>query len=123
MSRRGNYYGRPLAVKVEKGRLTIEIGIHTLAHAAAYSDWANPFNEAKDDYIRTFAITDPEQFAGDVTHEMLREKEDGSSPLSDFLDKMMEAAINDGSLGIHEDEQTIKHGTFSPLETWSRADV
>lgn len=115
----GNFYGLPLAVKVEQGRLVIEIGIHTLAHAAAFSDWANPFDEKRDDYIRNFAITDPEQFAQDVMHAMLAEREDGSSPLSDFLDEMMQAAISDGSLGLHEDEQAIKHGTFSPLETWA----
>jgi hypothetical protein len=32
---------------------------------------------------------------------------------------MMQAAIEDGSLGLHEDEQAIKHGTFSALETWA----
>lgn len=113
------YYGKPLAVEVSSGKVTIEIGIHTLAHASAYSDWANPFDEARDDYIRTFAITDPEQFAGDVAHAMEREREDGSTPLSDFLDKMMQSALDDGSMGA-EDEQAIKHGQFSPLETWAK---
>lgn len=114
-----NFYGKPLAVKVSGGRLTIEIGIHVLAYAAAYADWANPFDEQRDDYIRTFAITDPRQFAKDVQHAMLDEREDGSTPLSDFIDKMMQAALDDGTTGIHEDEQVIQHGTFSPLETWA----
>jgi hypothetical protein len=55
----------------------------------------------------------------DVVHEMLREREDGSTPLSDFLDKMSQNAIDDGSLGLHEDfDHRIKHGEKSPLETW-----
>ena len=110
----------PLAVKVERGKLTIEIGINTAAHACRYSDWANPYDEATGDYIRTFAIADPEQFAKDIALAMLDEQENGSSPLTDFLDKMTEAAINDGSTGIAEGEQRIKHGEFSPLETWAK---
>lgn len=118
-SRKGNYYGHRLEAKVERGALVIRIGIGTLAHAVTYSDWANPYDEATGDYVRNFAITDAPQFASDVVHEMLREREDGSTPLSDFLDKMTEAAVNDGSLGLHEDfDHRIKHGEKSPLETW-----
>lgn len=120
MKKAGNFYGRPLSARVERGRLVIEIGAHVLAHASAYSDWANPFDEQRDDYIRTFAIEDPDQFAKDVVGAMLSEREDGSTPLSDFLDKMMLAAIEDGSTGLHEDEQVIKHGTFAECETWAK---
>lgn len=110
------HYVKPLAVKVIRGKFVIEIGIHTLAHAVAYADWANRWND--EDYVRTFAITDPVQFAEDVAYAMQREAEDGSTPLSDFLDKMAEAALDDGSIGVELD-QHITHGTFSPLETWS----
>lgn len=113
------HYGSPLEVKIEKGALVVRIGIETLAHAVTYSDWANPYEEATGDYIRNFAITDAPQFASDVLHEMLREREDGSTPLSDFIDKMSEEAIDQGSLGLHEDfDHHIKHGEKSPLETW-----
>lgn len=114
------HYGRPLEVKIERDALVIRIGVQTLAHAVSYADWANPFDEQADDYIRTFAIEDERQFAKDVIHEMLREREDGSTPLSDFLDKMSEAAVNDGSLGLHEDEQHIKHGEHAPCERWAK---
>lgn len=119
MTRNGRYYGRPLTVTVKNGQLVIAIGVQTLAWATAYADWANPFNEARDDYIRTFAIEDPEQFAKDVASAMLAEREDGASPLSLFLDQMAEAAINDGSTGIHEDEQVIRHGELAACETWA----
>ena len=113
------HYGQPLAVKVAGGKLVIEIGIHTLAHAMAFSNWANPYNERRGDYIRTFAIADVEQFAKDVKHAMLDEREDGSTPLSDFLDKASQDAVEDGSEGLHEDEHVIKYGTFSQIETWA----
>lgn len=112
------HYGRGLEVKIERGALVIRIGAETLAHACSYSDWANPFDEAKDDYIRTFAITDPKVFADDVRHAMLDEREDGSTPLSDFLDKMTEAAVDDGSMAC-EYEQSIPHGQNAAIETWA----
>ena len=116
--RTGNHWGKPLAVSVADGRLVIEIGIETLAHAVTYADWANPWSGTHDDYIRTFAITDPVQFAKDVQHAMLSEREDGSTPLSDFIDAASEEAIEQGSLGLDEDEHVIKHGEKSPLEKW-----
>jgi len=119
---KANYYGQSLTVEVKDGQLVIAIGVQTLAHSASYSDWANPYDEQREDYIRTFAITDAEQFAKDVQHAMLSEREDGSSPLSDFLDAMMQAALDDGSTAV-EYEQVIKHGTTSPLETWAASPV
>jgi hypothetical protein len=113
------HYKSPLEVKIEHGALVVRIGIGTLVHAVTYSDWANPYDEATGDYVRSFVITDAPQFASDVLHEMLREREDGSTPLSDFVDKASEAAVDDGSLGLHEDfDHHIKHGEKSPLETW-----
>jgi hypothetical protein len=119
LTRRGHHYGSPLVVHVKGGELRVVIGIGTLAHAASYSDWANPHEDESGDYIRTFAIVNTQEFAEDVAHAMLREREDGSSPLSDFIDKMMEAAIEDGSMACEYD-QRIKHGTTSPLETWAQ---
>lgn len=116
---RGRYYGQPLNVAVEGERLVIAVGVQTLCHATAFAAWANPFDEAADDYIRTFAIADAPQFVKDVVCAMLAEREDGSTPLSDFLDRMAQAAIEEGSLGLHEDEQHITHGTFAPCEAWS----
>jgi hypothetical protein len=115
MSKQGNHYGTPLGVKVEDGRLIIEIGVNTLAHAVSYADWANRWDDDRHDYIRTFAITDALEFARDVRRMMLDEREDGSSPLSDFLDKVSEAAVDDGSMAC-EYEQCIKHGEKAPSE-------
>ena len=111
------HYGKPLQVKVERDALVIRIGARTLAHAVAYSDWANRWDEGLQNYIRTFAITDARAFAADVKRAMLDEREDGSSPLSDFLDKMSEAAIDDGSEACEHD-QRIEHGQTAASETW-----
>lgn len=112
-------YGAPLDVTIELDALVIRIGIETLAHAVTYSDWANRWNDEADDYIREFAITDAREFAKDVMHAMEHEAEDGSSPLTHFIDKASEDAVGDGSLGLHEDvNHKIKHGEKSPLETW-----
>lgn len=114
-----NHYGKPLTVRVVGGKLVIEIGIHTLAHAVSYADWANRWDGV--DYVRTFAISDSVQFAEDVAYAMQREAEDGSMPLSDFLDKMAEAALDDGSIGVEHD-QRITNGSFSTVETWAQTE-
>lgn len=115
---RGNHYENGLEARLERGALVIRIGVQTLAHAVCYSDWANPYDEATGDHIREFAITDARQFAADVVSAMLSEREDGSTPLSDFLDGMSQDAVNGGSLGLDEDYHRIKQGEKSPLETW-----
>lgn len=112
-----NHYAKPLNVSVRNGRLLIEIGVDVLAHAVSYSDWANPFDEKANDYIRDFAIIDAEEFARDVANAMNDEREDGSTPLSDFIDSASKAAVDDGSLATIEAK--IKHGETSALETWS----
>lgn len=117
---KAHHYGRPLEIKIERGALVVRIGIQTLAHAVTYADWANPYDEKANEFVRSFAITDAEQFVADVAHEMTREREDGSTPLSDFIDKMSQNAVDDGSMGLHEDfNHRIKHGETSPLETWA----
>lgn len=108
-------YGRPLGVKVQNGALIIEIGVDVLAHAVTYADWANPFDEQANDYVRTFAISDATVFANDVKRAMLNEREDGSSPLTDFLDAVAEATVDDGSIAC-EFDQAIKYGETAPCE-------
>jgi hypothetical protein len=117
-----NYYGQRLKVSVKGGRMIISLGVNTLAHAVSYANWAVPYDDEKGDYFRTFAITDPEVFAKDVRMAMLEEREDGSSLLSDFLDKASEAAVDDGAEGCEFDQQ-IKTGEFAPCEKWAATPV
>jgi len=124
MNRENHYYGRPLNVSIKKGVLTISVGVNTLAYAVAFADWANPCRDVggRDEYVRDFAIIDPEQFAKDVASAMLHEREDGSTPLSDFFDKAAQDAVEDGSLGTDDAPSGgIIHGTFADSEQWSEA--
>lgn len=109
----------PLNVTVDSGRLVIEIGVQALAYAVAAAPWAAPFDEAADDYIRRFAITDPSQFAAEVRLAMLAEGDDGSTLVTDLIDRAAEAAISSGCEGIDEASHAIKYGQFAPCETWA----
>lgn len=115
-----------LTVSVRNGQLVIAIGVRTLAHAVTHADWANKWQAGESgepgDYVRTFAITDAGTFAEEVAHMMQEEAEDGSSPLSDFLDKMCEAAVDDGS-EVVEYDQRIPFGKTAPVETWAGAET
>lgn len=112
-----NHYGQSLSVTVKDGLLQISIGVHVLCNAVAYAEWANVWNDELYDYVRQFAITEPDLLANDVRHEMLHEREDGSTPLSDFLDAMTENAVNEGSMGVLFDRR-ISAGKTDPDEPW-----
>lgn len=94
----------PLTVKVDAEVLTIQIGNSVNAFAFEHSDYNNPFDAEKNDWVRLFKVSDPVAFSRDIKHAMLKDREDGSSPLSDFLDKMAAAAVEDGSEGIEYPE-------------------
>ncbi len=96
----------PLNVKVENGLLVISIGINTLAEAADF-EGRPPFWEY--DYtvgncVQKWKIVDNLGWAQEIRHELLEEKEDGSSPLTDLLDKMSENALDAGSLSVWSPE-------------------
>jgi hypothetical protein len=93
----------PLSVSVEDGQLVIRIGVDTNAWAFEHSDENNPFNDGKNDYVQTSRVTDSTGFARDVARAMQDEEEDGSSPLTDFIDRMFTAAVNDGSMAVEDD--------------------
>lgn len=80
----------PLRVEVEGDELVIRIGIGTLAFAQHFRQWYT--GEVG------YAVTDEAEFAKDVKNAMQHEEEDGSSPINDFLDKMCDAAVEDGSV-------------------------
>lgn len=91
----------PLRARVVQNVLTIEIGIDTLAFSTLRSPYAYEIVGGAmvdtDDPTERFRIDDKRVFAIDVVREMLNEEEDGSSPLSDFLDDVCKRAIEEGS--------------------------
>lgn len=51
-----------------------------------------------------YKITNVAEFAADLTRELNREEEDGSTPIHRMFDKCIEEAINQGAFGIEEHE-------------------
>lgn len=84
----------PLKAEVEGDRLVISIGISTLAWASKPENGGS-LTRCKVDGRRRAA------WARDVSREMTREDELGNSPLTQFLDKMMEAAADNGSEALN----------------------
>lgn len=109
MAKKPTGRNQPLKVSVEGSELVMRIGIDCLACATANGDCFHEFDDEADQYFRSFAITDSKKFAEDVAIAMQHEEEDGSGPLSNFLDEMAQAAIDDGSTGI-DHEQRIEFG-------------
>lgn len=100
---------KPLTVRVTRdGVLTIEIGIDVLAFSALRSPFA--WEMADDKTGRPgetwphemYSISSPRGFAADVKCELMAEKEDGSSVLSDAIDAAIRKAIEEGSIYWHD---------------------
>jgi hypothetical protein len=91
---------QPLEVSVDGEELVIRIGIDVVAFAANESDHFKTYDLDTGDWVQKFKVTGPLEFSRDVKRAMLNEGEDGSTPLSRFLDKMNVAALEDGSTGI-----------------------
>ena len=103
--------GMPLRAVVQDGNLVVSIGIRTLAWAFEHGEGNNPYDESLGDFKREYQIADPIQFAEDVCHELNDEGEDGSTPLTRFLDSIMDKAVENGSLGILDPEDDEPHAT------------
>lgn len=92
----------PLRAEVIDGKLSISIGVDTLGFAFERAEANNPFDEGSGDYLQTFKISDRLEFAKDTARAMNDEGEDGSTPLTRFLDSMMMEAVEQGSMGIED---------------------
>lgn len=97
-----NLSNQPLEVRVENNRLEISIGIDTLAFAAEDNDSWHEWDGKQ--FVPIWKVVDNKGWAKDVAHEMQKDQEDGSSPLTNFLDKMFEKTIDQGSLSVWSPE-------------------
>ena len=95
---------RSLTTQISDGEMQFAIGIDGLAFAADHSDTFNPYDPENNDWVQRWKVVNPEQFAIEVLRAMNREGEDGSTPLTRFLDQMVDAALEDGSEGVEEIE-------------------
>lgn len=96
---------QPLDVNIEDDQLVIRIGIDTLAFAFEESSSNNPYSDHLNDFIRMCTVTDARQFAKDVQYELTREEEDGSSILTNLLDKACDEAANQGSIALDYEDK------------------
>jgi len=85
----------PLRVNIENRELVIRVGINYLDGHEAH------------DSIPALKFDDRLQWVRDVICEIEQEEEDGSTPLTMMLDAAMEAALENGSIGISEDSFTF----------------
>lgn len=101
----------PLKVKIKNGVFTVSIGVETLAWGFEHGPECQVFNKDYElidedtehpEFIQKYSVTDPDEFAEDVLREFEREKEDGTTPLYEFFDKMCMNAVEDGSIAINE---------------------
>lgn len=90
---------QPLKAEVVDGRIVISVGVETLK-------FCHNETEKQSEGIRGFGsgffITEAEEFAKDVVRELKREREDGSSPLTDLFDKFTIESANQGSMHTEE---------------------
>lgn len=89
----------PLRVEVENGQLIISIGVETLKYCHNHNEEQC---ENLEGYGTGFLITDAEGFASDVEKRLKKEGEDGSTLLTDLLDKATKEAADDGSIHTKE---------------------
>lgn len=93
---------KPLTVQIKDGELIMRVGIDTLAHAAEYGEMFNEFKPYPACYPPYVKVKKKSLLAKDVKTELLRNDEDGSTPLSRLLDQMLVEAREDGSLAFED---------------------
>lgn len=86
---------QPLTCRIEAGELVIRVGLDVLEFATTQPDYG-PFAE----WPKQPRVVDKEAWAKDIRDELLKEEEDGSSPLTNLIDAAMLAASENGSIGL-----------------------
>jgi len=93
--------GKPLVCKVEEGALVIRIDFGTLAVVASNCEYF--WDGDSDTDTPTIKVTDPAVFAKEVCAKLNEEEEDGSTLVTDMIDRGMIRAVEYGCLGVdHE---------------------
>lgn len=96
----------PLSLKVTKDLLIIQVGLNVLKRAVElcpkFYDYDKHRDYGRDDsYVE---VEDINELASDIIGEMQSEEEDGSTPLTDFLDEMIFRAYEQGSTGFADED-------------------
>lgn len=107
--------GRPLNIDLEGDELVIRIGVDTLAFCFEISDSNQPFDEAINDFRRSWKVTDKYKFAEGVGIALCDEAEDGSTPLTGILDEACGKAVED-DMGVDEDGRIVTSEMLHPKD-------
>jgi len=87
---------RPLTVRLERDELVIRIGIDTLAFTTDECPiFYNGDRDASD-----VKVVNQKEWARDVIDSLMHEEEDGSTPVTELLDKVMSDAVDAGSIAV-----------------------
>jgi hypothetical protein len=95
---------RPLTTEIQEEEVRILVGIDTLGFAADRLDSFNIFDTDKSDWVQKWKISDCLKFSKEVIKVMNEEGEDGSTPLTRFLDYMITCSLEKGAEGVEEIE-------------------
>lgn len=98
--------GNPLHISVEGDELVMRIGIDTLTFCFETGNENNPFDDTEGDFVRSYKVTNKYRFAKGVGNALCNEEEDGSTPLTEILDKAFISAVEDDA-GIIEDGRIV----------------
>lgn len=97
--RKKNPKDAELQVSVEDGALIIKIGVNTLAFSAENGPLSDNYDPVK--FPEPVKVIDPQKFALDVRFALVDELgEDGSTIVTQMLDRAIEEASENGSLYI-----------------------
>jgi hypothetical protein len=117
-----NRRAEPLKVLVKDGALTVSVGVEALAWGFERCQECQPYDEETGRFKQILLVTDPDGFAKEVRHEFENESEDGTTPLSDFLDRMCMSAVEAGSIYIEETGTEIEDKSFDErAKDWATA--
>lgn len=87
-----------------RGQLVIRVGSQILAESFERSEFNNPYDCDRSDFVQRYKVIDRDEFAKNVLAALCIEGEDGSTPITRMLDEACEEATEDGSLGLAESE-------------------
>lgn len=102
-----NYYGKGIKVGIEEQELVIRVPFDTMANAFELSDYNTSYDDETGDFIKLFKVTDKKEFAISVRYALTGEEEDGSSLITNSLDKACQDAVESGCDGVEEIEQWL----------------
>lgn len=91
----------PLSATVEDGQLVIRIGVNTLEFCTQPKNGGH-LEDCKVDARKRF------QFAKDVVLAMCKEEDNGDTPLTLFLDEMIQDAADSGRVALIYQENSTK---------------